>query len=31
MLVLDEQLLGRELETALGRWYHGTEEAQSAP
>jgi hypothetical protein len=23
MLVLDEQLLGRDLETALGRWYRG--------
>jgi hypothetical protein len=23
MLVLDEQLLGRNLEAALGRWYHG--------
>ena len=23
MLVLDEQLLGRHLETALGRWYRG--------
>jgi len=23
MLVLDEQLLGRGLETVLGRWYHG--------
>lgn len=24
MLVLDEQLLGRGLETALGRWYRGS-------
>jgi hypothetical protein len=23
MLVLDEQLSGRDLETALGRWYPG--------
>jgi hypothetical protein len=23
MLVLDEQLLGRNLEAALGRWYRG--------
>jgi hypothetical protein len=24
MLVLDEQLLGRNLEAALGRWYRGS-------